>query len=143
MESDWCWPSIPEHSVCPRVWFIYPVSLHSRKRFFSLLAAIICKASWLGVGLCAHFPSLMLGFLSGLIFVWVSLQARGLQGFSLSAHCPVADLCINCHLLQEEASLMRVKCYSDLQIFFFFAFFFFFSFGLDLFLYFFSFFFFF
>ena len=28
---------------------------------------------------------------------------------SLSAHCPVVDLCVNSHLLQEESSLMMAE----------------------------------
>ena len=34
----------------------------------------------------------------------------------LSTCCPVEGLCVNCHLLQEDASLVRVELCNDLYV---------------------------
>lgn len=52
MESDLCWPTTPKHGACLGVWLIIP---NVRRHPWQM-------ASWLVVGLSAHFPVSVLAF---------------------------------------------------------------------------------
>jgi len=63
VEYAWCWPAIPEQdTVCP-VWLIQLVSRHLEKPDFPSPSRYQMQiASWLSIGLCAHFSFSKMGF---------------------------------------------------------------------------------
>lgn len=70
MDSILCWLPSPEYGVCPGVWLTHPVTLHWRELDFPFTSRYPWQtASWLGVGLCIHFPFSELGSW----LVWICL----------------------------------------------------------------------